>query len=744
VSQRRRTILVLYWHPEPSQLRAAIRQHLRALEASKNRHTVVYANAYSPLPRWIRPAGFDAIILHTTFLCLRWSHLFPAWKWSLRWIADSRAIKIAMPQDEYDHADVLDEWMREWRVDTVLSNFDEELRSTLYPLSGGTATFRKALTGYIDVATAERLDPNLIPTSRRELDLVYRATHLPFWFGSHGQLKHRVADVVGHRAIKVGLRTDISTRPNDTIVGDRWFDFLASSKAVLGSESGSSVVDHRGEVRAQIQYLLREDPDLDFESVARRMPPGWDDHPYFAISPRHLESVITRTAQVLVEGRYDGILEPGRHYIALKRDLSNRDEVLTLVGDPAYLERMAVRAHHEIYEWGRVTYKDLAEQLDEVLATSHRRMVPFTGAMAWYGQRELVRERTEPSSDVIGWVLRHPRRARVAFRLIWTQAPLRQLLLGYLRSTRARRLARPIALVEELMVLALARLAQAGRATAGEHFRVEVRSDLDGEVLELVSIDPDGFRAEADLESLCAALVRNPVIRFDHSRFGGSMHYALTSRKWVTVTLPGGAGDLRGLSRLSELFPEMMIEALAPLAGREPDHPAASLLSQAELSGMLWRWRSDPLQFAAKGLFGARAILTRPMMRALYGAYLQNRKMRQQIPHQVVFEDLVKLALTELVSVRTTYRDRDRTLIFETTPGQPNRSDALRPRGPIERVVWDNSASGDYMLAPIAAGKRLTFYLGTGGVYEFKSLPALYSSMPDQVLALFRSLRRKG
>ena len=40
------------------------------------------------------------------------------------------------------------------------------------------------------------------------------------------------------------------------------------------------------------------------------MPSGWDSYAFFAISPRHLEAVITKTAQVLVEGRYSGVLEP--------------------------------------------------------------------------------------------------------------------------------------------------------------------------------------------------------------------------------------------------------------------------------------------------------------------------------------------------------------------------------------------------------------------------------------------------
>ena len=56
----------------------------------------------------------------------------------------------------------------------------------------------------------------------------------------------------------------------------------------------------------------------------------WEDGrlQLFAISPRHLEACATRTCQVLVEGEYSGVLRPGEHYIPVRKDLSNLDDVL--------------------------------------------------------------------------------------------------------------------------------------------------------------------------------------------------------------------------------------------------------------------------------------------------------------------------------------------------------------------------------------------------------------------------------
>jgi hypothetical protein len=66
-------ILVLYWYPVPlEKMRLAIKQHLQTLESSETKHTIVYHNVYKNTKR-LHETNFDAVILHTTFLCMRWS-----------------------------------------------------------------------------------------------------------------------------------------------------------------------------------------------------------------------------------------------------------------------------------------------------------------------------------------------------------------------------------------------------------------------------------------------------------------------------------------------------------------------------------------------------------------------------------------------------------------------------------------------------------------------------------------------
>lgn len=371
-----RRVIVLYWHPARTAIRLAVDRHLRLLEGRGAE--ILYVNALEPVPPWIRWTAPDLCVLHTTFLGARWHYDFETYRRRFRWLAALDCPKVALPQDEYDHAAVLDEWLAELGVTSVYSCFGPEQRAVLYPSLADRVPFHETLTGFIDEEAATALAARMLAHSERPTDIVYRATNLPYWFGSHGQLKHRIAEVVQEAAGRHGLRTDISTRPEDTIYGDGWLDFLMSGRAVIGAESGSSVLDARGEIRQRISLLLAEQPDLTLEQVDAQMPAGWDSYAFFAISPRHLEAVITKTAQVLVEGRYSGVLEPERHFIPLRRDFSNLDEALERLRDTEAVEAMAERAYRDVYLSGRNNLETLAAELFEEASERPRRgIVPI-------------------------------------------------------------------------------------------------------------------------------------------------------------------------------------------------------------------------------------------------------------------------------------------------------------------------------------------------------------------------------
>lgn len=369
----KRHVLVLYCAARPDSLPLATHQHLRVLDCCDDKYDVLYCNAIDSAPGWMSLLGLHAIIFHATFLGMRWSPDFELWKWKTRWIRNVPCLKIAMPQDEYDHNEILDEWLYELGAHVIFTVFDERHRATLYPIMSRTAAFRRCLTGYIDDVSAARRCSPLSPLGEREFDIVYRASRLPYWFGRQGQLKHRIGDVVLKQATCKGLSCNISTRRQDTIPSDRWMAFLASGRAVIGCESGSDVLDHRGEIRSLVEQQLRENSALSYEEITARMPAGWDGHRFYALSPCHFEAVVAKTCQILVEGDYSGVLRPHEHYVPIKRDLSNLGEALAAIEDASHIERIVERAYKDLYVSGMYSYRQLAAEIDRLIGTVPRR-----------------------------------------------------------------------------------------------------------------------------------------------------------------------------------------------------------------------------------------------------------------------------------------------------------------------------------------------------------------------------------
>ena len=67
---------------------------------------------------------------------------------------------------------------------------------------------------------------------------------------------------------------------------------------------------------------------------------------------------------VLFEGRYSGILVPDRHFISLKKDFSNFEEVLHKLRDHKFLQAMADRTYEEIALNPKYSYQTFVEKVD--------------------------------------------------------------------------------------------------------------------------------------------------------------------------------------------------------------------------------------------------------------------------------------------------------------------------------------------------------------------------------------------
>ena len=288
---------------------------------------------------------FNIVVLHHTFLIRRQTlNFYPLLK-KIAWLSDSKALKIAIPQDEGTCSHVLDEILYVLGIDIILSTHYTEA-SPLYPLCRNHALIQRCLPGYVE--------PSILPgikirISNRTTDIFYRARSEPLYYGESLYLKGKIADVFRDKAGKRGFNIDISTRIEDRMNGPEWFDALRTTKMVLGSYAGYNTINCYGERIAQFEYISSNGDVTDNDHVLSFLDQNeWNNCVLHSIAPRHFEAIQAGTCQLLIEDEYRGVLKPDVHYISVKKDFSNLDEILDKAQDINYLQKIADQAYQDI------------------------------------------------------------------------------------------------------------------------------------------------------------------------------------------------------------------------------------------------------------------------------------------------------------------------------------------------------------------------------------------------------------
>ena len=187
---------------------------------------------------------------------------------------DLHAVKVALPQDDYDHAAILDEWLAAWGVDAVFTPLAKHA-TILFPITTRRAAVLPCFTGHLDPADRAVAACFIRPFEAREIDVGYRAANLPAQFGRLGRIKSEI----GQRFVQAlgpdhGLRLEISIDPRDVLSGDRWLHFLCNSRFTLGSVSGSSIVDPYGRIGDTVRIYTRDHPGATFDEIEAACFPG--------------------------------------------------------------------------------------------------------------------------------------------------------------------------------------------------------------------------------------------------------------------------------------------------------------------------------------------------------------------------------------------------------------------------------------------------------------------------------------
>jgi hypothetical protein len=277
-----------------------------------------------------------------------------------------RGVKLMSVQDEYDRTETLRQGIEELGFDVVFTCVPQSALSHVYPRERFPHTeFITVLTGYVP----EHLEGKLgtTPLGRRPIVIGYRGRDIGARYGELGFWKYEVGRRMKGICLERGIRCDIEVTEESRIHGESWYAFVESCRTMLGSESGSNVFDFDGSIERQYETLKRAMPDLSYQEFQPYLTEHDKDIGMGQISPRVFEAAALHTPMILLTGRYSGLIQPGEHYVELRKDFSNVEDVLRQAGDISALEAMADRTYRHLIASGAYGYRRFVELVDGVI-----------------------------------------------------------------------------------------------------------------------------------------------------------------------------------------------------------------------------------------------------------------------------------------------------------------------------------------------------------------------------------------
>jgi hypothetical protein len=364
----------------------AVKEYLQSF-ADHSRHEISYAVGVNNVIAPNSLDGFDVLVLHYSVRLYLGTHLSPTFAAAIRRFGGLKCLFI---QDEYDVPAEACRWIRDLGIHTIFTCVPEASQELVYPSSVVPRVERiQVLTGYVPKALESA--PRGRPIAERSIVLGYRGRALAPWYGDLAREKLEIGRRMKQICVERGIPCDIEWADDKRIYGDRWLAFISSCRATLGTESGCNVLDPHGDVRRRIQEAIADNPGLPYDDIREKYLAGHDGVLCMnQVSPRIFEAVALRTALVLFEGTYSGVVIPDVHFIPLKKDFSNIDEVLDRLRDTHELEAMTERAWGDVVGSGRYSYRTFVELFDDHVAgrvPGGRPLEPVWQIIAWRDRR---------------------------------------------------------------------------------------------------------------------------------------------------------------------------------------------------------------------------------------------------------------------------------------------------------------------------------------------------------------------
>jgi hypothetical protein len=264
--------------------------------------------------------------------------------------------------------------------------------------------------GYRVISVPHALDPAAFKPGpghdSRALDIGVKGYRYPPYLGDDD--RNRMIELFIGSSPRWGLKVDISE--DRRLNRSQWADFLANCRGTISTESGSWYLERDDKRIARIRAYLEErrsgfviSSSSLVRKLARRLPspvkaalwpllkkgpvkldvlddfniPFAELYELFfrdaeraraygkAISSRHFDAIGTKTCLIMQEGRYNDILIPNVHYIAIDPDHGNADQAIERFKDP--MERGQIVDAVFEHVMSAHTYRHRAEQVRAAL-----------------------------------------------------------------------------------------------------------------------------------------------------------------------------------------------------------------------------------------------------------------------------------------------------------------------------------------------------------------------------------------
>lgn len=275
--------------------------------------------------------------------------------------------KVLMKQDESLNTNLTYDLLKNWDFNLFLTCIPKD-QWDIHFASKVSSSLRvmHMLTGYVE----DRMrNFKFSQDDYRPVDIFYRGMLLPYFFGKLSYEKYSIGESFKKICSERGFLFDISSDTEDRLHGDDWFNALADSKGVLAVESGASIFDWDGSLQKQVECYMAQYPDALFDEVWEKFLKPFDGIINYAqISPRHFEAAATRTVQIMFEGVYSNIFIPDTHFISLKKDFSNLDEVLEKFKSKTIRKRITEASFEDIILNKKYSYNVFIKEFDRNLA----------------------------------------------------------------------------------------------------------------------------------------------------------------------------------------------------------------------------------------------------------------------------------------------------------------------------------------------------------------------------------------